>query len=81
VASDTEQIDAELVHNRRYLADRLGRVGMEEDSALACHGPDLGNRLDGADFVVCVHDADEHGTRRDGAAYVAWINPARTVDR
>ena len=76
VAGDREQIDAELVHAGRNLADRLGGVGMEEDPVLAGDARALLDRLDGADLVVGVHDADEDRARRDRPAQVVGIDAA-----
>ena len=40
----------------RYLADRLGGVGVENDAAFVAEPADLGDRIDRADFVVGGHD-------------------------
>ena len=56
-----EQVDAEGPHVDGYLADRLHRVGVHQRAALVGDGGNLGNRLDGPDLVVCVHDRDERG--------------------
>ncbi len=42
---------------------------------------DVSERLNGAEFVVGVHDGDEHGFRADGVAQVVEINEAVAVDR
>lgn len=62
VARDGEKIDPELIIDlRRDLADGLGGVGVQEHAALAGDLRDLGDRLDRADLVVRVHDADQTG--------------------
>jgi len=47
---------------------------------LARDGADLFDRLDRADLVVGVHDADQDGARGDGAANGLGIDAARRVD-
>ena len=44
----------------------LHRIGVEQDAALAADGADLGDRLDRADLVVCIHDRHEAGILADG---------------
>lgn len=53
---------------------------MEVDSVLPRDCADFRERLDGADFVVGVHDADQQRLRRNGAAHVLWIDQACPVD-
>ena len=48
-----------LIDIDRNLADRLHAVGVEQDALLAADFPDLGDRLDHADFVIGVHDGDQ----------------------
>jgi hypothetical protein len=81
VAGDGEEIDAELGHVGRNLADGLGRVGVKQDAALARDARALCDRFDGADLVVGVHDGDEDRARRDGAAQIGGIDAAGAVDR
>ena len=66
---------------------RLDGIRMEEDAlaGFLCMflqtRADLCNRLDGADFVVCHHDADEHRVRTDRCHHGIRIDMALTVDR
>ena len=41
----------------------------------------VADRLDGPDFIVGMHNADEDCARRDRLAKVARVNAARAVDR
>jgi hypothetical protein len=59
VPGERQQIDAEIVHVDRHLAERLGRVGVDKDAARPGQCGDFADRLQGADLVVRVHDADE----------------------
>ena len=81
VASNREQIDAEFVDLCRDLSDRLRCVGVKTDAMLTRNRADFLDRLDGADLVVRVHDADQDRLRRDGAAHILRIDPARPVHR
>ncbi len=76
VARAGEKIDPERRHIDRNLADCLDGVGVEEEVALTgfttlpdqvCH---LGNRLYRADFVVGVHDRNEHRLGSQGLAQI-----------
>ena len=78
---DGQQVDAEFVHTRGDLADGLRGVGVEGDAVLACDVGDLGDRLDGADLVVGVHDGDEDGAGLDRAGDVVGVDQAVAVDR
>ena len=81
VPRHAQQIDAEVVDIRFDLADRLGRVGVKGNFVLTRDRADLTNRLDRADFVVGVHDRDQHRLRRDGSANVIRIDPPQPVHR
>src|SRR5439155_26121410 len=65
VASDREQIDAELVDLGRDLSNRLRCVRMKADPMLPRDRADFLDRLDRADLVVGVHDADQDSAWRD----------------
>ena len=58
VPGQAQEIDAQNGDPCRNLADCLRGVGMEKDRALPRDAPDLGERLNGADFVVGVHNAN-----------------------
>ena len=59
VRAERRQVDLQLVDVERNLADRLHRVGVEQDALLLRDRADLGDRLDDADLVVGGHDRDE----------------------
>ncbi len=81
MASDGEQIDAEVADARFDLADRLCRVGMEEDAMIAGDLRRLHDRLDGADLVVGVHEADEDRIAPNRLAHFVGIDEAEAIDR
>jgi hypothetical protein len=81
VTGDRQHIKAEFAHIGRDFSDRLGCVGVEADSVLPRDCADFRERLDGADFIVGVHDADQQRPRGNGAAHVLWIDQACTVHR
>jgi hypothetical protein len=79
VTGDRQHIHAEFVHLGRYFSDRLGCIGVKVDSMPPRDRTDFRKRLDGADFVVGVHDADQQSLRSNGAARVVRIDQARPV--
>ena len=79
VSGDRQQVDAEPVHVGGNLAGRLRRVGVEEHAVLAGDARALFDRLDRANLVVGVHDADEDRARRDGLSEVVGIDAAAAV--
>src|SRR5215813_15331008 len=81
VPGNRQEIDAELINLGRNLADGLGGIGVKQDAAFMGDSGAILDRLDGADLVVGVHDADEDRARRDRPAKVVGINPARAVNR
>lgn len=81
VAGDGQQIDAKRVDLACNLADRLRCVGVKPDPTFPRNSTDLLDRLDRANLIVGVHDADQDGARRDGTTHVVGIDPARAVDR
>ena len=81
VAGNREKIDAEFVDVRWNLADGLGRIGVKQDAVLVGNASAILDRLDGADLVVGVHDADEDRARRDRFAKVVGVNPAGADQR
>ena len=80
-AGDRHQVDIVLDHVHRNLAERLHAVGVEQDAALVADLADLGHRLDHADFVVGVHDADQDGLVGDGVAQLIEIDQAVLLQR
>ena len=68
VPGDRQQIDLQLIDLRADLADRLRGVGVQRNLVLVADGGDLPQRLDRADLVVGVHDADQQRIGPDGRA-------------
>jgi hypothetical protein len=66
VACHGEEIHGERPHVHRDLPHRLGSVRVDEDAALARHGRDLGDRLDGPHLVVGQHEGDQDGVGPEG---------------
>jgi hypothetical protein len=81
VTSDGQQIDAEFVDLGRDFSHRLRCIGMDTDPALPRDRADFLDRLDGADLVVGVHDADQDRLRSDGATHVVRIDATCPVHR
>jgi hypothetical protein len=81
VAHDRQQIDAELVDAGRNLADGLRSVGVKQHAMLAGNTGTVLDRLDRADFVVGVHDADQDRPRCDRSPKIVGIDTSRSVDR
>jgi RNA polymerase sigma factor (sigma-70 family) len=73
VADDGQQVHAECVDVHVDGGEGLGRVGVQQDAALAGHGGDLGQRLHGPDLVVGMHHRHEDRARLDGAGEVAGV--------
>src|ERR1044072_2981743 len=80
VARDREQIHAKVVYAGRDLADRLRRISVKEDTAVAGDTAAFPDRLDRAHLVVGIHDADEERVRRNGAAEVVRVDAAEAID-
>ena len=53
---------------------------MTQDAPFSCQGGDLGHRLQGADFVVCVHDRHENRLIGEGRGHTAGVCPAKFID-
>src|SRR6266849_5202761 len=81
VTGHGEQIDCQFIYIHRHFADRLGSVCMNEDTALACDGRNLTNRLQCADLVVGVHDADDPSTAVESLADRIRVDRAEAIDR
>ena len=74
-----EKIHLQFLHVHGDLAHALGRVGVKGHSRLPGQGADLRDGLQGAGFVVGVHDADQDGVRGQGPAHVIRVHPAGAV--
>src|SRR5262245_65052597 len=75
MAGNRQKIDAEVVDAGRDLADGLRRVGMEQGAVLMGNAGAVLDRLDGADLIVGMHDADQDGTGTDWLAEFMGIVP------
>ncbi len=81
VRAERHQIDVVVEHVHRNLARRLCAVGMQQHAALSRDPADLANRLQHPDFVVGVHDADQHCLVGDGGAQLIQIHQAVLLHR
>jgi hypothetical protein len=54
---------------------------MEQRAMLARDTSQFGNRLDGANLVVGVHDRDERRVAPDRRAQIVRVDDARFIDR
>src|SRR5437660_1174662 len=68
VRGTRQEIDPRRLYVHRNLADRLRRVGVEDDPPLLGQLPDRRHVLDRADLVVREHDRDEDRLVRDRLA-------------
>ena len=67
MAGNRKEIDSESVYIGVNFADGLCGIGVEEDAMLMGDAGAILDRLDGADLIVGMHDADKHRA----AAYIA----------
>ena len=81
VSGYREQVNAEIVHQRWDFADRLRRIRVEGDPMLSGDCGAALDRLDRANLIVGVHDADQDGIRRDCLSEVVWVDPSRAIHR
>jgi hypothetical protein len=81
VSRDRGEVDVHLLHVEGYFADALHRIGMKEHAALAGDLSDLGERVDGADFVVGEHDGDENRLVGDRLFHVVGVHASVGADR
>ncbi len=77
---DGQEVDPELAGVDVDLAEGLDGVGVDGDVALVGDPDDLGDRLNGADLVVGVHDRDEPRLRGQGRAEMVEADRAEGVD-
>jgi len=59
----------------------LNGVGVEVEVGFCGDVANFFEWLDGAEFVVGVHDGDEHGFLANGAAQIFYVNLSFSVDR
>jgi hypothetical protein len=81
VRGEAEQVDAQVVDVEREVGAGLDGIGVEEDAAPPADGADLGDRLDGADLVVGVHDRDKGRVLVDRRVDLLRVDPAVSVNR
>src|SRR5690242_13719566 len=74
VAAERVKIDAGGAGVDGDFSGGLDAVGMERDFRFAGDGGNFGERLDGAELVVCVHHRDENRFRAQRAADVVGID-------
>src|SRR5262249_38265103 len=66
VGAEADQIGPAGFHIEGHFAGRLGGVAMKEYAFFLANRADLGNGMQGADFIIGGHDADENSLIRDG---------------
>src|SRR5262249_57688063 len=81
VAGQRQDVHAEPRHVDRNLAGRLSRVRMHEGAVLVRKPSDLLDRLECADLVVRVHDADEQGGLSKRAPQRLEIDDTVSINR
>lgn len=75
-----QQVNALSSHINGDLARSLYRVRMEQNTPFSAYRTNLGNRLDGADFIVGIHYRHKAGILMDGLFYLrggndtVWVN-------
>src|SRR4029077_20163088 len=79
VAGEGKQVELEGLYVNRDLADGLHRVSVEVDVSVSSDAADLLKRLDGAEFVVGMHNGDENRSRADSIAQIVEIDQAIAV--
>ena len=60
VSGEGEQVDSKVVHIHRDFSCGLHGVGVEIEVPLIGDAADFFERLNGAQFIVGVHDGDQH---------------------
>ena len=75
-----EQIDAERAHVDRNFARRLHGVGVHQRATFVGDRRDIGDRLNGSDFVIGVHHRDERGVVGDAPRDAVGRDDAGLVD-
>ena len=80
VRGDGEQIHAEVIHVERELAGGLHGVAVEVHIRFGGDAADFFDGLNRAEFIVCVHHADENCFGAQRAANFFGIDDARAPD-
>src|SRR5260370_41677066 len=81
VAGKGEEIHSQCVDVNRDLTGGLHGIRVEIDVGFGGDAADFFKRLHGTEFVVGVHDGDEHGFRPDGAAKILDVNLSLAIGR
>ena len=81
MAGQGEQIHIPGLHIHRDVANRLDRVGVEQDFVSLGNGADLGNGLDGANLIVGSHDRNQNGIGADGRFHRGRVHHAVPIHR
>ena len=81
MAAHAVEVHPERVHVDGDLAKRLHAIHVQRHASLARDAGDLGDGLHGAQFVIGVHDGDQHGLRAQRAPHVLGIHDAAGADR
>lgn len=79
MAGEGEQVDLERVDVDRDFAGGLHGVGVEINIGFFGDAADVFEGLDGAEFVVSVHDGDEGGFWAEGGAQAVGRDEAVAI--
>ena len=79
VGGGRQEADPVVADRQRDLSDRLDPVDVERNPPLLGDPPDLGDRHDGADLAVRVHDSDEDRVRPERAPDVVGVDEPLSV--
>jgi hypothetical protein len=80
VAAGHQQVGAEVGHVHRQAPEGLAGVDQQQRPPLMGQGGGLADRLDGADLVVGVLEADQQGVLAYGLGQLVRVDPAGAVD-
>jgi hypothetical protein len=81
VSANGKQIYLEIIDMQRIMSCPLNSVRVERDPLFSAMCTDLQDGIDGADFVVGVHDRDDSCVRVKTFGHVFWMDHALLVDR
>jgi len=81
VAGDCQKIDPEFIDACWNLANGLRGVGVKQNIVVVCDPGAIFDRLDGADLIVGVHDADKDRAGCNGSAEIVRVKSTCAIDR
>src|SRR5437588_1033805 len=81
MACKRHQVHSKLVNACGNLADRLCGVSVEQNAMLSGNQGDVGDRLNGANLVVSVHDRNEDSARRNCTSHMVRVDASEAVNR